>query len=144
MVGVAMSSLFASEIEGYDICLMPVAFFCQSEKVEMSEVRILADVIRSRGVWVAPVVAERETGIIMDGNHRLNVARILDLKRVPCILVNYNDERVAVNHWDSELPFDISHIYETISRGELLAYKSTRHQFNPGLPVIEVSLDMLY
>ncbi|WP_233981514.1 ParB N-terminal domain-containing protein [Pectobacterium versatile] len=75
----------------YQIALTPVQFLLPSENVDMSNVECLMEDICRCGCWTTPVPIEKDTGIIMDGNHRLRAATELGLKHIPCALLDYDD-----------------------------------------------------
>lgn len=83
----------------YCVALRPTAFFMPSEEVDADHVRRLADAIRATGLWTTPIPIERDTGIVMDGNHRIRAAALLGLHHLPCVLLDYADPRVSVTHW---------------------------------------------
>jgi hypothetical protein len=128
----------------YQIALRPVCEVLQSEQVDPANVQWLCDSIIRTGHWLAPIIVERSQGIVMDGNHRLNAALQLGLHRVPCIQLDYADPRVCVRHWQTGQAFEVARIFATIARGEIFAYKTTRHVFDPALPVIAIPLERLY
>lgn len=84
---------------GYQIALRPLCEVLQSEQVNPANVTLLRESIVRAGHWLEPIIVERSQGIVMDGNHRLNAALQLGLKRVPCIQLDYTDPRVCVRHW---------------------------------------------
>jgi hypothetical protein len=130
--------------QAYQIVLRPVCEVLQSEQVDPANVQWLCDSIIRAGHWLEPIIVERSQGIVMDGNHRLNAALQLGLYRVPCIQLDYADPRVHVWHWQTGQAFEVAQIFTTIARGEIFAYKTTRHVFDPALPVIAIPLDRLY
>jgi len=129
---------------GYDIVLRPLDDVRQSEQVDPGNVQRLRESILHTGQWLEPIIVERSKGIVMDGNHRLNAALQLGLKRVPCIELDYADPRVRVRHWQTGQAFEVTRIFTTIARGEIFPYKTTRHAFDPALPVVAIPLDNLY
>ena len=130
--------------QDYRIELRPLGEVLQSEQVDPANVTRLRESIVQAGHWLEPIIVERSQGIVMDGNHRLNAALQLGLKRVPCILLDYADPRVCVRHWRTGQAFEVARIFNTIARGELFAYKTTRHAFDPALPVVAIPLEQLY
>ena len=128
----------------YQIALRPLCEVVQSEQVDPANVTMLRESIARAGQWLEPIIVERSQGIVMDGNHRFNAALQLGLKRVPCIQLDYADPRVCVWHWRTGQAFDVARIFSTIARGEILAYKTTRHAFEPALPVVAIPLECLY
>lgn len=128
----------------YCVALRPTAFFKPSEEVDADHVRRLADTIRATGLWTTPIPIERETGIVMDGNHRMRAAALLGLHHLPCVLLDYADPRVSVTHWGSGAPFSVAGIRQRIvAERRLFPYKTTRHRFAPALPSTEIPLTML-
>ena len=43
-----------------------------------------------------PIIVDRNTGIILDGHHRYNAARILGLKKIPVFFVDYLSDDVKI------------------------------------------------
>ncbi|MGH1508611.1 ParB N-terminal domain-containing protein [Ralstonia solanacearum] len=128
----------------YCVALRPTAFFKPSEEVDADHVRRLADTIRATGLWTTPIPIERETGIVMDGNHRIRAAALLGLHHLPCVLLDYADPRVSVTHWGSGAPFSVAGIRQRIvAERRLFPYKTTRHRFAPALPSTEIPLTVL-
>ncbi|MDC6179089.1 transcriptional regulator [Ralstonia solanacearum] len=128
----------------YCVALRPTAFFKPSEEVDADHVRRLADTIRATGLWTTPIPIERETGIVMDGNHRIRAAALLGLHHLPCVLLDYADPRVSVTHWGSGAPFSVAGIRQRIvAERRIFPYKTTRHRFAPALPSTEIPLTML-
>jgi ParB-like chromosome segregation protein Spo0J len=128
----------------YRVAIRPLGFFRPSEAVDHEAVHLLASMITAAGAWTRPLPVHGETGIIMDGNHRAAAAALLGLRRLPCVLLSYQDPRVSVTDWRSGAPFSVEAIYRAIlaERG-LLAYKTTRHDFAPVLPETDIELAML-
>ncbi|CBJ40077.1 putative transcriptional regulators (plasmid) [Ralstonia solanacearum CMR15] len=128
----------------YCVALRPTAFFMPSEEVDADHVRRLADAIRATGLWTTPIPIERDTGIVMDGNHRIRAAALLGLHHLPCVLLDYADPRVSVTHWESGAPFSVASIRQRIvAERRLFPYKTTRHRFAPALPCTEIPLTVL-
>ncbi|WP_224079225.1 ParB N-terminal domain-containing protein [Cupriavidus laharis] len=135
--------LMPHETGRYVVTLQPVSFFRQSEQVDIEGVWMLTELIASDGCWLTPIPVEASHGIVMDGNHRLRAAMRLGLKRLPCIPLRYGDPRVCVRDWNSGEPFDTGCILRTVTCGGLLPHKSTRHFFEPSLPVTSIPLGRL-
>jgi len=127
----------------YIIRLEEVACLQQSEEVSQEAVEALSDNIRRGGFWTTVIPAEMASGWIMDGNHRLNAARYLELKYIPVVRLHYDDPRVSVLRWDNDQPYPLEQVNHEARRGALLPFKTTRHRFNPLLPDVNVALDIL-
>ncbi|MEY0435540.1 hypothetical protein [Providencia huaxiensis] len=128
----------------YHIELKPIQFFCSSEETDEQHIDYLNHKIACDGIWTTPIPCEIHTGIIMDGNHRYQVAKQLKLSLLPCILLSYQDNRVKVNCQNSDQPYDVKNIFEVILyKNKLLPYKTTKHHFSPLLPTINFKLSLL-
>ncbi len=127
----------------YVILFEEVACLRQSEEVSREAVKTLSDIIMGEGVWTTVIPAEMASSWVMDGNHRLNVARYLGLKYLPVVRLSYEDPRVSVLRWDNDKPYPLDQIDHRVKSGLLLPFKTTRHRFDPLLPVVEIPLDVL-
>lgn len=127
----------------YAIEIRPITFFRESEEVDRKAVQRLAESIHRTGYWTAPVPVDLDTGIIMDGNHRLGAARHLKLVFIPCIPLRYDDPRVAVECWNTGRPLKPTDIVRQILTAGTLPYKTTRHSFAPTLPTANIPLAAL-
>jgi ParB-like chromosome segregation protein Spo0J len=129
----------------YDYCvsIKPIDFFRASEEVDEAMAHALAATILDMGRWQAPLPVEAHSGIVMDGNHRIRAAALLGLRYLPCVLLGYDDARVAVHDWHAGTVFDVERIRRTLGDGRLLAYKTTRHSFDPPLPRTDIPLALL-
>ena len=130
-----------SEFSSYPIVLQPIEFIKASEEVDWHDVQNLAQQIAQCGQWTMPMPIEGQTGIVMDGNHRLRAARLLGLSHVPCILLSYSHPGVTVQHWVNHTRFAPEEIHQKILKeGKIFPYKTTRHTFEPALPRCEISI----
>ncbi|EAM8615762.1 transcriptional regulator [Salmonella enterica] len=128
----------------YYVKLLPLTQIRPSEEVNRQHVAWLADEITRCQRWTTAVPVDRHTGIIMDGNHRYQAARQLGLHCIPCVMLDYTDERVSVCQWCSGEAFCPDEIVQRILvEGALFPYKTTRHQFSPQLPAVKFELSRL-
>jgi hypothetical protein len=133
----------AAVARGYVVAVRPIEFFRPSEEVDAAHVRRLAEAVRQSGIWLAPLPVEEDSGLVMDGNHRLQVARQLGLKRLPCVLLRYGDRRLRVRCWKTGRPFSLDELRGIVALPAVLPYKTTRHSFDPPLPETEIPLGLL-
>lgn len=128
----------------YCVAIKPIAFFLPSEEIDEGDVQRLAAAISRAGIWTTPLPVDSETGIVMDGNHRVRAAALLGLHYLPCVPLSYQDPRVTVRHWQTGEPFRIDSIYRAIMvNKKIFPYKTTRHLFAPVLPQTEIQLGVL-
>jgi hypothetical protein len=137
------SDLAPPPAAGYILSFRTLASLRASEQVLDERVQALAARIWREGRWLAPLPIDEDSGVVMDGNHRLQAARQLGLRRLPCVALSYADPRVAVTCWTTGLPFDPRQVFATLARGALLRPKSTRHRFDPPLPATRFELELL-
>lgn len=111
------------------------------EDYDRARVELLRDVIVSEGRWTQPMVIERDHGLVLDGQHRLEVALALGLQRVPVIRLPYAD--VAV--WTLRKPELVSaeRVIERARRRDLYPYKTVKHKFPALAWTCDVPLDEL-
>jgi hypothetical protein len=128
---------------GYVVAVRPIEFFRPSEEVDAGHVRRLAQEVLRSGHWLAPLPVEADSGLVMDGNHRLHVARLLGLRRLPCVPLRYDDQRLHVRCWKTGRPFSLDELREIVAVPAVLPYKTTRHSFDPPLPETEIPLGLL-
>lgn len=96
------------------------------------EARVLAlmEKIRAEGVWTKPLYVERNHHLVLDGQHRLQVALRLGLTRIPVQGFDYQD--VAVWTLRKELPVDAETVIRRANAGDVYPYKTVKHKF-PGV-----------
>lgn len=104
----------------------------------------LADAIREFGFWTVPIAIEYSTLAIMDGHHRFNAAKLLNLARVPCVLMDYGKSGITLQSWRSEWEITVDDIFLILEEGKKFPIKTTRHLFNPSVKEISIPLSLLY
>ena len=86
------------------------------------------------------------TGTILDGHHRFEIARRLDLQCLPCVVVDYlDDDSITLLLWpnsDREAITKDDVIQAGLS-GDLMPPKTSRHLLSDDLPPISVPLSRL-
>ncbi|MGM9514542.1 ParB N-terminal domain-containing protein [Roseateles sp. DB2] len=127
----------------YLVAVRPIEFFRQSEIIDPAHVQELASRIAALGLWTSALPVEAGSGYVMDGNHRLAAARLLGLRRLPCIPLQYGDKRIDVRCWASGRGYSYSELMGFVESEQLLPYKTTRHAFMPNLPETEISVGLL-
>lgn len=98
----------------------------------------LADTILREQLWRIPITLERNNLAVMDGHHRVEAARMLKLKYVPCLLLDYGQVKVSA----SRQGFVVTpqEIVRRAKEGELYPPKTTHHRFPSPLPICNISL----
>jgi ParB-like chromosome segregation protein Spo0J len=74
-----------------------------------------------------PVVVDEETKVILDGHHRVKAYEILGLREIPCRLVDYSSDKIAVEpHQNGDISKE-----EVIQKGlrdDLFPPKTSKHR----------------
>lgn len=79
-------------------------------------------------VFPAPILIDRESHTILDGHHRHWAARMLGVKKIPCVVVEYlSDSTVQVETRRPTITVDKALILNRSRSGELFPQKTTRH-----------------
>jgi hypothetical protein len=116
----------------------------ETEEHDSTRAKQLADAIFELGFWTVPIAIEHSMLAIMDGHHRFNAAKFLNLARVPCVLMDYGKSGVTLESWRSEWEVDVADIFLMVKTFKKFPMKTTRHLFNPNIKEISIPLDLLY
>jgi|TARA_B110000090_G_C13053877_1_gene320635 L-serine kinase (ADP) len=116
----------------------------ETEEHDFIRANQLADAIRELGFWTVPIAIEHSMLAIMDGHHRFNAAKLLNLARVPCVLMDYEKSGVTLQSWRSDWDVDVADFFLMLKEGKQFPMKTTRHLFNPSIKEIMIPLDLLF
>ncbi len=130
--------------EAADIQLLDVNKLRPHECVDNEYIMQLHKEILKAGYWSSPIIVDKENYIVMDGHHRLEVAKKIKLNRIPCVILAYQNNDVTVFHTNTDKAFDIAVIKDAAMTGNRLAKKSTQHRFNIEIEKINVPLEILF
>ena len=125
---------------------MPVEILRPHEQTIPKKVDELEKMTHRWKAYVLPLVVDKNTGVILDGHHRHQVALRLDLQCLPCVLVDYmGDSSVELGVWPNCGRANLSkqEVIEAGLRGELFPPKTSRHRLSDHLPPISVPLTRL-
>ena len=113
------------------------------EDVVEGRVRGLADQILLDGFIRYPILVDSKTLVVLDGHHRLAVAKLLGLRFIPAILVDYDGDCVSVSSWRDGVTVTKDMVREHGLRGNLMPPKTSRHRVCFEVPEVRVSLEVL-
>jgi hypothetical protein len=122
-------------------CLFNPQRLIPTEEVELSRVEELEAKILFDGRWTEPITAHKDACFVMDGHHRLTVARRLRLAFLPVVFLGYDE--VQVTAWRKGETITPEHIFVMARSGGLFPIKTTRHIFSPAISACDVSLERL-
>jgi L-serine kinase (ADP) len=123
--------------------LVPLRDLQAHEEVDPGKVAQLVEQIRRRGFVADPIWVAVESGVILNGHHRVAALRRLGAARVPAWLVDYHSSVVRLERWSEGPPIPKEEVEGRAARGELFPPKTTRHLLEVSLPQRRTPLDEL-
>jgi L-serine kinase (ADP) len=121
--------------------LIPIGRIRPSELHYPQHAAALAGTIRDERIWRIPVTLECRSLAVMDGHHRLAAARLLKLKFVPCVLLDYSQAEVSATR--ARYLVTPQEIVRRAQTEDLYPPKTTCHRFSSPLPTCNLSLSLL-
>lgn len=89
--------------------------------------KVLAD-----GAWNVPLIVEKKHHLVLDGQHRTEVAKMLGFKRLPAICVSYDEVKVWTLR--KEMKVSQSLVIKKVKTGDIYPYKTVKHKFSFSIP----------
>ena len=112
--------------------LVPVLSLRHIEGFSPKRVEWLRSKILKEGIWTKPLALDKDEGLVLDGQHRMEVAISLDLTVVPA--VKYDDAEVDVWSLRPKYSFDWKKVVENSLLGDIYPFKTVKHRFPVPLP----------
>lgn len=128
----------------YRLELIDINLIQETEEHIPDRVEWLAEKIKEEQIWRVPVLLESKSLAIMDGHHRYNVAKKIGLKRIPAVLLSYDNSNVIVTSWREGITINKDIVLAYIKERHIFPYKTTRHIIKPLPNEIEIPLSFLY
>ena len=126
--------------------LVPMEVLRPHEQTIPKKVDELEKMTHRWKAYVLPLVVDKNTGVILDGHHRYQVALRFNLLCLPCVLVDYTgDDSVELDVWPNCGRDSITKD-EVIEAGlfeKLFPPKTSRHRLPDHLPPISMPLSRL-
>jgi hypothetical protein len=89
----------APEVAGGRVDVRPVASLLPHEDTITPQADKLAAAMQRQGVQRDPLIADRETGTVLDGMHRLSAFKKMGAEYAVCYLVDYSSKSVTLERW---------------------------------------------
>ena len=134
------------QFEANDIELVDINWLKAHEEVHQKKVIELFEMTLKWGGYTKPLIIDQKTGTILDGHHRYEVGKKLNLKLLPAIVTNYfEDERISVSAWPGSKINNISKndVIDMALSGKLFPPKTSKHSLSYYLPPIMYELEKL-
>ena len=117
----------------------------EHEEIIENNLKIRIKKIKKRGFY-KPIIADKQTNVILDGHHKWNAAKEFGLSKVPTIFVDYfNDSGVQVNVWPECGKDSITkeEVIEMGLSGNVFPPKTSKHSFDFEIPSLSIPLEKL-
>jgi len=111
----------------YEVILVEIDKLRLHEYTDLENLSRLFRNIVEKGVLEHPIVADKDTNVVLDGNHRVTVLKLLGCRYVPTIFVEYKSPDIIVESWKDGRRFDKEDVIRAGLSNEKLPPKSTRH-----------------
>ncbi len=109
----------------------------------MERVLDLVDQILRDGFIRYPILVDSKTFVVLDGHHRLVAVKLLGLRFIPAILVDYDSDCVSVSSWRDGVVVTKEMVREHGLRGNLMPPKTSRHRVCFEIPEVRAPLEVL-
>ena len=129
-----------------DVVIVDVKWLKPHEEIKTKARDKLLDMTKRWGGFTKPVLVDSITGSLLDGHHRLSVAKELGLSKIPAICLDYlSSDEIILELWPNNTYESItkSMVIEMCESNDLVPPKTTKHTTIFDLPPILVSLDEL-
>jgi len=129
-----------------DVVIVDVKWLKPHEEIKTKARDKLLDMTKRWGGFTKPVLVDSITGSLLDGHHRLSVAKELGLSKIPAICLDYlSSDEIILELWPNNTYESItkSMVIEMCESNDLFPPKTTKHTTIFDLPPILVSLDDL-
>ena len=130
-----------------DVTLVDISWLKPHEEIKIKARDKLLDMTIRWGGFTKPVLVDSVTGALLDGHHRLSVAKQLELSKIPAICLDYlSSDDINLELWPSAQLNKItkSDVVEMCQSNNLYPPKTTKHDTLFDMPPILVSLDELW
>ena len=125
-----------------EIELIKISNLRHIEDYGRNRAKWLRDKILEEGIWTVPLKIEKNLNLVMDGQHRMEVAKEIGLSVVPCLVYSYEEVKVWSLRKDYEVTAKM--IVDRVLNDDIYPYKTAKHAFPDGSETTcEFTLDEL-
>lgn len=117
---------------------VPVADLRHIEGFSKKRVAWLVEKIKTEQHWTRPLSLDEQYDLVLDGQHRMEAAKILGLLWVPAVRFRYSE--VEVWSLRTKYSFTYKEVTERALAGEIYPYKTVKHRFAQPPPDVVFSL----
>ncbi|MEM3627123.1 MAG: pyridoxal-phosphate dependent enzyme [Candidatus Bathyarchaeia archaeon] len=111
----------------------------QHEEVDQSHLEKLKAEINLDSILKFAIVADKNTNVILDGEHRFNALKELGCKRIPVIYVDYDSSNIEVRSWKNGANLTKKDVIEAGLSGKTLPPRTSMHMIRIGNTLLHIS-----
>jgi len=111
----------------------------QHEEVDSAHLKELKEEIKSDKILKFAIVVDKNTNVILDGEHRFNALKELECKSIPVVYVDYNSSDIEVQTWRKNPSLTKKDIIEAGLSGKKLPPKTSKHMIRMGDTLLHIS-----
>lgn len=110
------------------VIFIPIKKIRQHEEIILQNLKKVKKQIKKANIFKTPIIVDKKTLIVLDGHHRLNSCKQLNLNKIPCILVDYlNDSKIKVVSRRKNILVNKKVVIERGLNDRLFPPKTTKH-----------------
>lgn len=124
------------------IHLVDIQTLIAHERTSRARVGAVQLHIRQCGVVNRPVIVDKNSGVILDGHHRVQALKAIGALKAPVLYVNYMDKEIEVYLRRKEILMDMLKQY-VVARAmshTLFPIKTTRHSIKNGRGICRIPI----
>lgn len=120
---------------------IPTSYLKHIEDYSKKRAEWLIQKIKNEQIWTKPLCLDKKHHLVMDGQHRMEAAKILGLAYVPCILFDYHSVKI----WSLRDNYHVDHetVITRALNENIYPYKTVKHLFPIEIPTLKISLHEL-
>lgn len=116
----------------------------EHEAVYKSNLIKIKSMIIKAGVFREPIIVDKTTLVVLDGHHRLNSCRLLGLKKIPCLTVDYlTDKKIKVASRRNNILIDKNTVIKMGLSSHVFPHKTTKHFIPNRIKNLKIPLELL-
>jgi hypothetical protein len=97
------------------------------EAADAKHLKELMKKIKSDGILKKPIVIDRKTNVVLDGEHRLRVLKEMGYEKIPAVLVDYSSPKIMVLPWRRGEKINKHAVIKAGLTGKKMPPKTSKH-----------------
>jgi len=104
----------------------------EHEEANLNHLKELTQEIASDRILKFAIVVDKNTNIILDGEHRFNALKDLGCRNIPVVYIDYNSPQIEVQAWRNDQNLTKKDVIEAAISGKKLPPTSSKHMIRNG------------